>query len=76
MIDDKEIGLELNKMMNGTAICSLLPIYKYIEYAEKHDLVFRHFPLLDCGFIIFNGKTIILRTEEKGTKFSIQEYRS
>lgn len=73
MIDDKEIGLELNKMMNGTAICSLLPIYKYIEYAEKHDLVFRHFPLLDCGYIIFMDKAIILRAEEEGTILSIKE---
>lgn len=76
MIDNREISLELNKVVSGTSYCSLLLIEKYMEYAKKHDLVSRHFSTLDCGFIIFNGKTIILRAEEKGTTFSIQQYRS
>lgn len=62
MIEDREISLELNKASCGTSFCSLSSIDKYMEYAKQHDLVFRYFPLLDCGFIILNDKATILRT--------------
>ncbi len=67
MIGNREISEELHKVLSGTSFCSLTSIDQYITYAKQHDLDFRYFPVLDCGFIIFNGSSIILRTEEAGT---------
>lgn len=67
MIENSEISLELNRAVIGTYFCTLISIDKYMEYAKQGDLIFRHFPILDCGFIMINDKAIILRTEEKGT---------
>lgn len=67
MINDNEISLELKKMDSGISFASPYSLERYIEYAKKHDLVFRHFPLLDCAFIVFNDITIILRLAEDNT---------
>lgn len=66
-MDDKEIKLELEKLDDNISISSPFSIKRYIEYANKHNLVSRYYPILDCGFIVFNGTPIILRSEKNDT---------
>lgn len=66
MINDNEISLELKKMDSGISFASPYSLERYIEYAKKHNLVFRYFPIINSGFILFNDKTIFLTSEEEG----------
>ena len=71
MICDKEIGLWLEKLEKGTPIFSLHSIEEYIECAKKKDLAARYFPVVDCGFIVYEDTTIFLTSEDGGTILSL-----
>lgn len=72
MTHDKEISQWLEKALSEIPFSSFLSIDQFIEYAQKHNLVSRHFPILNSGFIVFNDKTIFLTSEERGTTLSTE----
>ena len=67
-----EIDHNLNKLEQGYSVFSSFPIDKYIDCAKKHNLTTQYFSVIDSGFIVFKDKTIILISEEGGTRLSIK----
>ena len=68
---NKEISQWLKKMERGIPICSLHTIQEYIECAKKKNLDARYFPVVNCGFIVYEERTIFLTAEEGGTILSL-----
>ena len=67
-----EIEQNLAQLEEGLSIFTSSPIDKYIECARKQNLVTQYFPVVDSGFIVYKEKTIILTSQEGGTKLSIK----
>jgi 5'(3')-deoxyribonucleotidase len=67
-----ELNQCLEELEQGLSIFSSASIDKYIECAQKQNLVTKYFPIVDSGFIIYKDKTIILSSEEGGTRLSIK----
>lgn len=71
MTCEKEITLYQTKVEKENPLFSSLSIQTYVEYAKKHHLVTQYFPILDCGFIVYNDETIYLTAEGESTRLSI-----
>lgn len=67
-----EIDQWLEKLEQGISVFSLVSIDKYIECAKEQNLVTQYFPVVDSGFIVYKDKTIILTSQEGGTRLSIK----
>jgi len=67
-----ELNQWLEELEKGLSIVSSASIDQYIECAQKQNLVSRYFPIVDSGFIVYKDKTIILTSEEGGTRLSIK----
>jgi|GEM_PF-2238330 len=67
-----EINKWLEELEQGNSILSTVSIDKYIDCAQRQNLVTQYFPIVDSGFIVYKDKTIILTSEEGGTRLSIK----
>ena len=67
-----ELNQWLEELEKGRSIVSSASIDKYIDCAQKQNLVTRYFPIVDSGFIVYKDKTIILTSEEDGTRLTIK----
>lgn len=67
-----EINKWLDKLEKGIPIFSLVSIDEYIKCAKEQNLVTEYFPIVDSGFIVYKDRTIILTSEEGGTRLSMK----
>lgn len=67
---------ELNQWLDiseqGISVFSGVSIDVYIDCTQKHNLTTQYFPVTDSGFIVYKDKTILLTSEEGGTRLSIK----
>ena len=66
-----ELNQCLDELDQGLSIFSSASISRYIECAKQQNLVTNYFPIVDSGFIVYKDKTIILISEEGGTRLSV-----
>ncbi|TNF44406.1 MAG: hypothetical protein EP216_02140 [Epsilonproteobacteria bacterium] len=62
----------LEELEQGNSVLSFLSLDEYIQCAKEHDLITEYFPVVESGFIVYKEKTIILTSEEGGTRLSIK----
>ena len=67
-----ELNQWLKKLEEGHSIISSNSIDEYIKCAKEQNLTTQYFPVVDSGFIVYKEKTIILTSQQDGTKLSIK----